>query len=163
MANDNNGNVLEEKMVENTNKKTTTKKVVDKKSTKKVEKKPRKKVEEEIIVNQAQMVVVIYNAGYSDKLFEVAKKLNINGGTFLKAHGMSKFEAEKFFNVVIEPEKEIALLVVNKEITNKLLSEVYDSIGPNTEVQGIAFAINVDAMTDNLNKQLFPEVKNDEE
>lgn len=162
MANDNNGNVLEEKVVEKIDKK-STKKVVDKKSTKKVDKKPRKKVEEEIIVNQAQMVVVIYNSGYSDKLFEVAKKLNINGGTFLKAHGMSKFEAEKFFNVVIEPEKEIALLVVNKEITNKLLSEVYDSIGPNTEVQGIAFAINVDAMTDNLNKQLFPEVKTEEE
>ncbi|MBQ8425046.1 MAG: hypothetical protein IJX17_03380 [Clostridia bacterium] len=162
MANDNNGNVLEEKVVEKIDKK-STKKVVDKKSTKKVDKKPRKKVEEEIIVNQAQMVVVIYNSGYSDKLFEVAKKLNLNGGTFLKAHGMSKFEAEKFFNVVIEPEKEIALLVVNKEITNKLLSEVYDSIGPNTEVQGIAFAINVDAMTDNLNKQLFPEVKTEEE
>ena len=162
MANDNNGNVLEEKVVEKIDKK-STKKVVDKKSTKKVDKKPRKKVEEEIIVNQAQMVVVIYNSGYSDKLFEVAKMLNINGGTFLKAHGMSKFEAEKFFNVVIEPEKEIALLVVNKEITNKLLSEVYDSIGPNTEVQGIAFAINVDAMTDNLNKQLFPEVKTEEE
>lgn len=126
------------------------------KDSAKVEMKPKKSSSEDA-VNQAQMVMVIYNAGYSDKLFEVAKKLNINGGTFLKAHGMSKFEAEKFFNVVIEPEKEIALLVVNKQITNTLLSEVYEAIGPNTEVQGIAFAINVDAMTDNLNKQLFPE------
>lgn len=119
-------------------------------------KKTEKSVEETVKENKAQMVVVIYNYGYSDKIFEVAKKLNINGGTFLKAHGMSKFEAEKFFNVVIEPEKEIALLVVNKEITNSLLSELYDSVGPNTEVQGIAFAIDVDMMTDNLNKQLFP-------
>ena len=126
---------------------------------KKVKRKSRKKIEKQVveseIINQAQMVVVIYNSGYSDKVFEVAKKLNINGGTFLKAHGMSKFEAEKFFNVVIEPEKEIALLVVNKQITNSLLSEIYDTIGPNTQVQGIAFAINVDGMTENLNNQLF--------
>lgn len=139
-------------------------KSTEKKHAKKVERKPRKKVEkvEEVIVNQAQMVVVIYNSGYSDKVFEVAKKLNINGGTFLKAHGMSKFEAEKFFNVVIEPEKEIALLVVNKQITNTLLSEVYDTIGPNTNVQGIAFAINVDGMTENLNSQLFPKLSEDD-
>lgn len=126
-------------------------------------KKNDKKVEESEVVNYAQMVVVIYNSGYSDKLYEVAKKLNINGGTFLKAHGMSKFEAEKFFNVVIEPEKEIALLVVNKEKTNNLLSELYDQIGPNTEVQGIAFAIDVDAMTSNLNDQLFSSKYNKED
>ena len=76
---------------------------------------------------------------------------------------MSKFEAEKFFNVVIEPEKEIALLVVNKEITENLLKELYDNIGPQTEVQGIAFAIDVDAMTSSLNNQIFPKIKKDED
>ena len=126
-------------------------------------KKKAEKVQEEVVKeNKAQMVVVIYNSGYSDKIFDVAKKLNINGGTFLKAHGMSKFEAEKFFNVVIEPEKEIALLVVNKEITENLLKELYDNIGPQTEVQGIAFAIDVDAMTSSLNNQIFPKIKQDE-
>ena len=157
---DNKTENVKENSIENITEKKTEKNS-NRKTVKKVDKKPKKKVEEETI-NQAQMVVVIYNAGHSDKLFEVAKKLNINGGTFLNAHGMSKFEAEKFFNVVIEPEKEIALLVVNKEITNKLLSEVYDNLGPNTEVQGIAFAINVDAMTENLNNQLFPENKSEE-
>ena len=127
-------------------------------------KKKAEKVQEELVKeNKAQMVVVIYNSGYSDKIFDVAKKLNINGGTFLKAHGMSKFEAEKFFNVVIEPEKEIALLVVNKEITENLLKELYDNIGPQTEVQGIAFAIDVDAMTSSLNNQIFPKIKKDED
>ena len=127
-------------------------------------KKKTDKVQEEVIQdNKAQMVVVIYNSGYSDKIFDVAKKLNINGGTFLKAHGMSKFEAEKFFGVVIEPEKEIALLVVNKQITANLLSELYDNIGPKTEVQGIAFAIDVDAMTSSLNDQIFPKKKNEDD
>lgn len=125
---------------------------------KKIEKSP---VEKEIEM-KAQMVVVIYNSGYSDKLYDIAKRLNINGGTFLKAHGMSKFEAEKFFNVVIEPEKEIALLVVNKEIKDKLLNEIYDCIGPATEVQGIAFSIDVDSMTENLNNQIFPKPKKED-
>ena len=127
-------------------------------------KKKTEKVQEEVVQeNKAQMVVVIYNSGYSDKIFDVAKKLNINGGTFLKAHGMSKFEAEKFFGVVIEPEKEIALLVVSKEITSNLLSELYDNIGPKTEVQGIAFAIDVDAMTSSLNDQIFPKKKSEDD
>ena len=126
-------------------------------------KKAEKVLEKEIQENKAQMVVVIYNSGYSDKIFDVAKKLNINGGTFLKAHGMSKFEAEKFFNVVIEPEKEIALLVVNKAITDNLLKELYDNIGPKTEVQGIAFAIDVDGMTSSLHNQIFPKNKKEED
>lgn len=119
--------------------------------------------EPEIQEKSAELVFVIYNAGHSDKLFEVAKKLGINGGTFLNAHGMSKFEAEKFFNIAVEPEKEIALMVVNSLIKDKLLSEIYDTIGPSTAVQGIAFSVKVDSMSENLSKQLFPEEKTDEE
>lgn len=122
----------------------------------------KKKTEtEEVEVNQknAELVFVIYNAGHSDKLFEIAKKLNINGGTFLNAHGMSKFEAEKFFDIAIDPEKEIALMVVDSAVKDKLLSEIYDTIGPKTDVQGIAFSVKVDAMSENLSNQLFPEKK----
>lgn len=119
----------------------------------------RKKQEQnEVLENEksAQLVIVIYNAGNSDKLYEVAKKLDINGGTFLNAHGMSKFEAEKFFDIAIEPEKEIALMVVKSETKDKLLSEIYDTIGPNSSVQSIAFSVKVDAMSENLINQLFP-------
>lgn len=124
----------------------------------------KKTEQEEVEVNQknAELVFVIYNAGHSDKLFEIAKKLNINGGTFLNAHGMSKFEAEKFFDIAIEPEKEIALIVVNGDVKDKLLSEIYDTIGPKTDVQGIAFSVKVDAMSENLSNQLFPEKKEEE-
>lgn len=124
----------------------------------------KKTEQEEVEVNQknAELVFVIYNAGHSDKLFEIAKKLNINGGTFLNAHGMSKFEAEKFFDIAIEPEKEIALMVVSSDVKDKLLSEIYDTIGPKTDVQGIAFSVKVDAMSENLSNQLFPEKKEEE-
>lgn len=124
----------------------------------------KKSEQEEVEVNQknAELVFVIYNAGHSDKLFEIAKKLNINGGTFLNAHGMSKFEAEKFFDIAIEPEKEIALMVVSSDVKDKLLSEIYDTIGPKTDVQGIAFSVKVDAMSENLSNQLFPEKKEEE-
>ena len=79
-------------------------------------KKTEKNQEEVAVQEKAQMVVVIYNSGYSDKIFEVAKKLNINGGTFLTAHGMSKFEAEKFFNITIQPEKEIVMILAATNI-----------------------------------------------
>ena len=65
-----------------------------------------------------EAIFCIVNDGYSEAVMESAKKLGATGGTVIKARGTASKEAETFFHITIEPEKEIALLVVNKQITN---------------------------------------------
>lgn len=111
--------------------------------------------------NKAELVVVISNIGYEQAVSDVARELNVSGGTFIGAHGLSKFEAEKFFNMVIESEKTICLFVVNAKRRNEVLKAFYEKVGLGTEAQGIVFSLPVEAMSENLRRQLFTDKKPD--
>lgn len=107
--------------------------------------------------HKAELVMIIFNIGFENLISEIAKDLNISGGTFLNAHGLSKFEAEKFFNLSIESEKNICLLVVNAKKRNEILKTFYEKAGLGTEAQGIAFSLPVEGLSENLKRQLFTE------
>jgi cobalt-precorrin-5B (C1)-methyltransferase len=53
-------------------------------------------------------------------------------------------DAEKFFNITIQPEKEIVMILVNVKIKDAVLKGLYDAIGMETNAQGIAFSLPVD-------------------
>ena len=109
--------------------------------------------------NKAELVFIIFNVGYEQLISDIAKDLNISGGTFINAHGLSKFEAEKFFNIAIESEKNICLLVINSNRRNEILKTFYEKAGLGSEAQGIAFSLPVEGLSENLKKQLFSENK----
>ncbi len=102
------------------------------------------------------MILCIVNQGYEEKVIEAANTVGITGGTFLNAHGFTKLEAEKFFGLTISPEKQMVIMVVPSTKKTDILNVLYDTVGISQDAQGIAFAIPVDDMTDNLKKQLFP-------
>ena len=107
------------------------------------------------MTNLAEMIFCIVNQGYEEKVIEAAETVGITGGTFLGAHGLSKLDAEKFFGISVHPEKQIIIIVVPAEKKAEMLKVIYDTVGVDSEAQGIAFSVPVDDMTDNLKKQLF--------
>ena len=54
-------------------------------------------------------------------------------------------EAESFFKITIQPEKEIVMIVVPTAIKDDILHALYKDVGLNTPGQGIAFTLPVDA------------------
>jgi hypothetical protein len=74
----------------------------------------------------------------------VAKKVGARGGTVINAKGTANAEAEKFFNITVQPEKEIVLIVVPVSIKNELLTALYKEVGLNSPGQGIAFSLPID-------------------
>ena len=106
-------------------------------------------------MSKAEMILCIVNQGYEEKVIEAANTVGITGGTFLGAHGISKLEAEKFFGIAIHPEKQIVLMVVPENKKNDILKILYDKVGLAEEAQGIALAIPVEDMSENLKNQLF--------
>ncbi len=97
------------------------------------------------MANQFELIFCIVNLGFSDSVMTAARELDSRiGGTVLNARGTAREEAEKLFNITIEPEKEIVMMLVAKELKEEILHAVYKSVGLNTPGQGIAFSLPVD-------------------
>lgn len=89
-------------------------------------------------------IMAIVNNGFSEEAMEAAKAAGARGGTILHGRGTASKEAEKFFNVAIQPEKEIVMIIANTEQTDAILQSLYRAVGTSTKAQGIVFAIPVD-------------------
>ena len=83
--------------------------------------------------SQFELIFCVVNAGFSDSVMTAVREKNPRiGGTVLNARGTAREEAEKLFNISIQPEKE------------ELLHLIYKSVGLNTPGQGIAFSLPVE-------------------
>ena len=65
-------------------------------------------------------------------------------GTILNGRGTANKEAESFFHIAIQPEKEVVMILVDKEIKDAVLHALYQKAGLDTMGQGIAFSLPVD-------------------
>ena len=93
-----------------------------------------------------EAIFCIVNSGFSDTVMDTAKKLGARGGTVINARGTASKEAETFFHITIEPEKEIVMILVPTKLKNDILNALYDEVGLNTAGQGIAFSMPVDGV-----------------
>ena len=75
---------------------------------------------------------------------DAAKEVGARGGTVIHARGTANKEAEQFFHITIQPDKEIVMILVPADIKDKVLHALYQHAGLKTEGQGIAFSLPVD-------------------
>lgn len=92
-----------------------------------------------------EMIFCIINAGFSQTVMEAAKKAGARGGTILRGRGTANPEAEQFFHLTIQPDKEIVLILVPAKIKDTVLRKVYQEAGLAAESQGIVFSMPVSA------------------
>ena len=90
-----------------------------------------------------ELIICIVNAGYSELVMDAAKEEGARGGTVIHAKGTANKEAEQFFKITIQPEKEMVLILVPEDIKDKVLHALYKSAGLKSEGQGIAFSMPV--------------------
>ena len=91
-----------------------------------------------------EVILCIVNTGFAELVMDTAKKLGARGGTIINGRGTASKDAEKIFNITIQPEKEIVMILVSSEIKDGILKGLYDAIGVNTPAQGIAFTLPVE-------------------
>ncbi|MDE7394780.1 MAG: P-II family nitrogen regulator [Clostridiales bacterium] len=93
-----------------------------------------------------EVIMCIINAGYSELVMDAAKEVGAGGGTVIHARGTANQEAEKFFQITIQPDKDIVMILVPSQIKDDVLHAVYQSAGLKTAGQGIAFSMPVDSV-----------------
>ena len=90
-----------------------------------------------------EVIFAIVNSGYAEEAMAVAREQGVRGGTILNARGVAREEAAAFFGITIHAEKEILMMVVEKEIRDKVLNALYVQMGMAKKAQGIVFSLPV--------------------
>ena len=97
--------------------------------------------------NNHEVIFAIVNAGFAEDVMEVAREQGVRGGTILNARGVAREEAAQFFGITLHSEKEILMMVVEKEIRDQVLNAIYKEMGMAKAAQGIAFSLPVSDVT----------------
>ena len=91
-----------------------------------------------------EVIFCIVNAGFADAVMDAAKEFGAKGGTVIHARGTANSLAEKKFEIAVQPEKEIVMILVDAKIKDDILHALYKAVGLKTPGQGIAFSMPVD-------------------
>jgi len=93
--------------------------------------------------NNHEVIFAIVNSGYAEEAMDVAREQGVRGGTILNARGVAREDAAAFFGITIHAEKEILMMVVEKDLKDKVLNALYSQMGMAKKAQGIAFSLPV--------------------
>ncbi len=90
-----------------------------------------------------EVIFAIVNAGYAEDVVDVAREHGARGGTILNARGVVKEDAARFFGITVHADKEILMMVVEKDIRDRVLNAIYKELGMAKKAKGIVFSLPV--------------------
>ncbi len=93
--------------------------------------------------NNHEVIFAIVNAGFAEDVMDIARGLGVRGGTIVHARGVAREDAAAFFGITLHAEKEILMMVVDKELRDTVLNAIYKEMGLAKKAQGIAFSLPV--------------------
>jgi nitrogen regulatory protein PII len=114
------------------------------KMEKKQEMEEKEKSEKKAFEIKNDLIVSILNHGYSDEFMAKAREAGARGGTIINARGIFEKKAKKFFGISIQDEKEIILILADREKKVPIMQAVSASFGAATKAEGIIFSLPVD-------------------
>jgi nitrogen regulatory protein PII len=90
------------------------------------------------------LIISAVNKGYSDDFMNTARAAGAGGGTVLKARGQAHERAVKFLGISVQDEKELILILANREKQEPIMRAVCKTHGINSKAQGVVFSLPVD-------------------
>ncbi|WP_017470833.1 P-II family nitrogen regulator [Amphibacillus jilinensis] len=90
------------------------------------------------------LIVTIVNNGDSEEVVDATKRAGADGGTIIHGRGTGIHEKAKLFNIMIEPEKELVLTLIDRKKTAEVLRVINEDVGLKQPGKGIAFVLEVE-------------------
>jgi nitrogen regulatory protein PII len=90
-----------------------------------------------------QNIITIVNRGKAEEVIEAAKAAGSKGGTIINARGSGVNETSKLFNMYIEPEKEIVMILSKEAITEAIVTSIREKLEIDKPGNGIIFIQNI--------------------
>ncbi|HHV45947.1 MAG TPA: P-II family nitrogen regulator [Tissierellia bacterium] len=90
-----------------------------------------------------EAIFTIVDKGLSDEVIEAARGAGATGGTVIHGRGAGIHEKEKLFNIEIEPEKDIVLILANESIVDNIVNAISKKLNIDKPGAGILFVMDV--------------------
>jgi len=90
------------------------------------------------------LIISIVNQGFSDELMNTARESGATGGTVIHSRGTAHKGAVKVFGVSVQDEKELILILTEREKKETIMRSICEAHGLNSKAQGIIFSVPVD-------------------
>ncbi len=90
-----------------------------------------------------ELIVVVFNEGYSDAVMDAARSAGASGGTLVHAKGAGRAKKEKFFDVSLAEEKDMLYIVAESENKAAIMKAINEKCGDDTAVGAICFSLPV--------------------
>ena len=90
-----------------------------------------------------EVIFAIVNSGFAEEAMEIAREEGVRGGTIINARGVAREKEAAFYGITVHAEKEILMMVVEKEIRDNVLNALYKEMGMGKQARGIAFSLPV--------------------
>ncbi len=85
------------------------------------------------------VITIIVDKGKAEEVINAATKAGSKGGTILNARGSGIHETSKLFSMEIEPEKEIVIILSEREMTESIVSSIGEDLKIGEPGNGIIF------------------------
>ena len=108
-----------------------------------VEKKPSADQDRKESESMYQLIMTIVNRGHAEEVIEAAKAAGSKGGTIINARGSGINETTKLFNMEIEPEKEMVMILSKEDTTDIIVESIRERLEIDKPGNGIIFIQNV--------------------
>jgi len=90
------------------------------------------------------VIITIVTRGFADKVMESAKSAGADGATIFNARGNGIHETDTILGVSIQPDKEVVMIIVRKNIRKKVMRAICVDCGMNEEGRGLCFSLPIE-------------------
>lgn len=88
-------------------------------------------------------LTVIVNRGMAEDVMDIARKAGATGGTILRGRGTASEMAVKLLGMEIEPEKELVMILLPSDLTEKVVNTLYNELKLDIPGNGVLFVESV--------------------
>ncbi len=89
-----------------------------------------------------EVIFTIVERGFGQEVVDVATSAGSRGATIINARGSGIHENTMFFSMNIEPEKEIVIIIIEKEKSDKIIKAIKESLQIDEPGKGIMFVMD---------------------
>lgn len=99
-------------------------------------------MEEEKMQSEHELIIAIYEKGYTELVMAAAREAGARGGTTVRAKGTAA-GAEKFFGITLAEEKELVFIVSDREQKKEIMKAIMQKAGVDTKAHALVFSLPV--------------------
>ena len=96
--------------------------------------------------NEYSMIMAIVNQGFSEEVMNAARPKGASGGTVFHSRRIGNEEAMKFWKISVQEEREIVIILAQKEDKKAIMQAIGENCGMESKAQGIILSLPVDGI-----------------